>query len=446
MSRHNRKIQLDAPAATRTVRFLAAAVSVDADQQTSVVTITRTGRFYDPRYGNFEINTTMLQSMVENFNAGVFGQDIFIDRAHTPSDGAAGTITRLFLDGNKLRGEVAWTNFGQELIKDKGYRYLSAEFIENFVSNEEPHTEHGPTLLAAGLVVRPCIKNLDRVELSESEDFDGIQLISQQLAVKLSEEINVEKLLELFRTALANKKLSEQAISKWVETAKKVLEGTSDESQQKTLMANLQETALALAESAPDSVPNVTVNTSTGLTEEGVKALFEKLEADKAKKLSDTESKKAANVKLFTEKVNGVDGLSDGVKTKLLASADLITADMSEAQVNALATQQITLGEELESQTKLAGMGFSGHQGAMGSVVLASGHNVNAMKLAEDVRKQLKLTSSFSNKSIRLSESVDPFVDKVLTLFDGQYNQQLNREYKVLNGEEGSMSDTSLPY
>lgn len=446
MSRHNRKIQLDAPAATRTVRFLAAAVSVDADQQTSVVTITRTGRFYDPRYGNFEINTTMLQSMVENFNAGVFGQDIFIDRAHTPSDGAAGTITRLFLDGNKLRGEVAWTNFGQELIKDKGYRYLSAEFIENFVSNEEPHTEHGPTLLAAGLVVRPCIKNLDRVELSESEDFDGIQLISQQLAVKLSEEINVEKLLELFRAALANKKLSEQAISKWVETAKKVLEGTSDESQQKTLMANLQETALALAESAPDSVPNVTVNTSTGLTEEGVKALFEKLEADKAKKLSDTESKKAANVKLFTEKVNGVDGLSDGVKTKLLASADLITADMSEAQVNALATQQITLGEELESQTKLAGMGFSGHQGAMGSVVLESGHNVNAMKLAEDVRKQLKLTSSFSNKSIRLSESVDPFVDKVLTLFDGQYNQQLNREYKVLNGEEGSMSDTSLPY
>ena len=158
----------------------------------------------------------MLQSMVENFNAGVFGQDIFIDRAHTPSDGAAGTITRLFLDGNKLRGEVAWTNFGQELIKDKGYRYLSAEFIENFVSNEEPHTEHGPTLLAAGLVVRPCIKNLDRVELSESEDFDGIQLISQQLAVKLSEEINVEKLLELFRAALANKKLSEQAISKWV--------------------------------------------------------------------------------------------------------------------------------------------------------------------------------------------------------------------------------------
>ncbi len=446
MPQHNRKIQLEAPTHTKTVRFLASAVSVDAEQKTSVVTITRTGKFFDPRYGHFEISTTMLQSMVNNFNKGVFGQDIFIDKAHNPSDGAAGTITRLFLDGNKLRGEVAWTPFGQELIEKKGYRYLSAEFIENFVSNEEPHTEFGPTLLAAGLVVRPCIKNLDRVELSEGEDFDGMQLISQQLAVQFSKESNVEKLLKLFKEALANKKLSESAISKWVDTAKKVLEGISDETQQKTLMASLQETALALAETSPETVPNVTVNTSTGLTEEAVKSLFEKLEADKAKLLSDAQTKRDANVKLFTEQVNGTEGLSDGVKAKLLKSADLITAEMTEGQVKALATQQIVLGEELEAQTKLAGMGFQGGNGPMGSVVLASGHNANAMKLAEDVRKQLKQTSSFSNGAIRLSETVDPFVDKVLTLFDGQYNQQLNREYKVLSGEEGSVSDTSLPY
>ncbi|GFD85114.1 hypothetical protein KUL150_11730 [Alteromonas sp. KUL150] len=427
------------------MRFLASAVSVDAEQKTSVVTITRTGKFFDPRYGHFEISTTMLQSMVNNFNKGVFGQDIFIDKAHNPSDGAAGTITRLFLDGNKLRGEVAWTPFGQELIEKKGYRYLSAEFIENFVSNEEPHTEFGPTLLAAGLVVRPCIKNLDRVELSEGEDFDGMQLISQQLAVQFSKESNVEKLLKLFKEALANKKLSESAISKWVDTAKKVLEGISDETQQKTLMASLQETALALAETSPEAVPVVNVN-STGLSESEVKALFEKLEADKAKVLSDAQTKRDANVKLFTEQVNGTEGLSEGVKAKLLRSADLITAEMTEGQVKALATQQIVLGEELEAQTKLAGMGFQGGNGPMGSVVLASGHNANAMKLAEDVRKQLKQTSSFSNGSIRLSETVDPFVDKVLTLFDGQYNQQLNREYKVLNGEEGSISDAALPY
>lgn len=444
--RHNRIFQLEAPAATRTVRFLASALSVDADKSTSVVTVTRTGQFYDPRYGQFEITHTMLSSMVDNFNAGVFGQDICIDKAHNPADGAAGTITRLFLDGNKLRAEVAWTPFGVELIKQKGYRYLSAEFAENFVSNEHPHTEHGPTLLAAGLVVRPCIKNLDRVELSESQNFDGLQLISEQLAVQLSEESKVEKLLELFRTALANKKLSEQAIGKWVETAKKVLEGVSDEAQQKQLMGQLQETALALAEQSPAEVPNITISGPTGLTEEQVLALMEKRQADAVKAEADKEAKRAANVKAFNEQINGTESLSEPVKAKLLKSADLITDTMSEGQVKALAEQQITLGQELEAQTRLSGMGFTGAHGAMGSTVIASGHNVNAIKLGEDIRKQLKQTSAFSNRSIRLSETVDPFVDKVLSMFDGQYNRQLSHEYKVLAGEEGSMSDTELPY
>lgn len=446
MGQHPFKVfKLEAPAPTRTVRFLAQALSVDAASATSVVTVTRTGQFYDPRYGQFEITTTMLNSMVNNFNAGVFGQDICIDKAHNPADGAAGTITRLFLDGNKLRAEVAWTPFGVELIKQKGYRYLSAEFAENFVSNEHPHTEHGPTLLAAGLVVRPCIKNLDRVELSESTDFDGIQLISEQLAVQLSEESKVDKLIQLFEAALANKKLSEQAIAKWVTTAKKVLEGVSDESQQKALMASLQETALALAETSSEA-PVVNITGAPGLSEAQVVALMEKMQADAAKAAADKDAKRAANVKAFNEQINAVESLSADVKTKLLRSADLITADMSDAQVKALAETQITLGNELESQIKLSGMGFTGAHGPMGSVVIQSGHNVNAIKLAEDVRKQLKLTSSFSNRSIRLSDTVDPFVDKVLSMFDTQYNGQLNQEYKVLSGEEGNISDTELPY
>ncbi|MBU2979013.1 phage protease [Alteromonas sp. C1M14] len=448
MGQHNnRYIQLAAPTDTRTVRFLASAVSVDAERQTSVVTVTRTGQFFDPRYGQFEITPVMLQSMIDNFNANVFGQDIYVDRAHKSSDGAAGTIRRLFLDGNKLRAEVAWTPFGQDLIKRKGYRYLSAEFIENFVTNEHPFTEHGPTLLGAGLVVRPCIKNLDRVELSESDDFTGMQLISEQLATELSEESNVEKLIQLFTAALENKKLSETAINKWVATATKALESVSDETQQKQLMAQLQDTALSLAESTPESVPNITLNASTtGLSKEDVVALVQQIEDDRIKVLEGVKAKLDANVKLFSETINGTKSLSEDVKAKLLKASELVTGDMTESQVKAMATQQITLGEELESQSKLAGMGFTGAHGPMGSVMLASGHNANAMKLAQDVRKQLKLTSSFANGSIRLSDTVDPFVDNVLTLFDGQYNQQLMREHKVLSGEEGSISDTSLPY
>ncbi len=438
--RKPRTFRLEA-AASKAVRFLSSSVSVDAERQTSTVTVTRTGQFYDPRYGQFEITSTMLQGMIDNFNANVFGQDICIDCAHDPRNGAAGTITRLFLDGNKLRAEVAWTPFGLELIKDKGYRYLSAEFIENYVANEHPFTEHGPTLLAAGLVVRPCIKNLDRVELSESDDFDGIQLISEQLAKEFKEEQSMKKLLQLFEAALKNKKLSEQSIAKWVAIAEQMLSVTSDETEQKKLMENLQANALALAESGE---PSSIVLNQTGMSEAQAKALFQSMREEEAKTLAEAATKLADNRKLLTEQINAAEGLGEDTKATLLEAADLVTGEMSKDQVKALAMQQIKLGQNIESQKKLAGMGFGG-QPARGSVFIASGHNVGAMKLAEDVRKNLKQTSAFSNGSIRLSETVDPFVDRVLSLFDTQYNDKLNREYKVLSGE-GNISDTELPY
>ena len=438
--RQFRTIRLEA-AASRAVRFLSSSVSVDAERQTSMVTITRAGQFFDPRYGDFEITSTMLQSMIDNFNGNVFGQDICIDCAHDPRNGAAGTITRLFLDGNKLRAEVAWTPFGFELIKDKGYRYLSAEFSENFVTNEHPRTEHGPTLLGAGLVVRPCIKNLDRVELSESDDFDGIQLISEQLAKEFKED-NSMNLIELFEAALKNKKLSESVIAQWVDTAKKLLEGQTDESKQKALMATLQEQALSLAESGQPQT--ITLNQS-GLTAEQAKELFASMQEDAAKKLAEDQAKTDTNRKLLSDKINAAEGLSDETKNTLLSAADLVTGEMTETQINALATQQIKLGQTIESQKQLSGMGFAGGQAAGGSVIISSGHNANAMKLAEDIRKNLKQTSAFSSGSIRLSEHVDPFVNNVLSLFDNQYNDKLNREYKVLSGE-GNISDTELPY
>jgi hypothetical protein len=206
----NRHFRFDAGQSTKPIRFLSSVVAVDATTTVSVVTLTRTGKFFDPRYGKFEITSTMLLAMVTNFNSGVFGQDIFIDRAHNANGGAAGTIQRLFLDGGKLRAEVAWTTYGMELIEQKGYRYLSAEFIENFISNEEPHAEHGTTLLGAGLCVRPCIKNLDRIELAEPDaDYEGYQLISRQLATQLYEGPQMEKYIKLLKEALAAKKLSE---------------------------------------------------------------------------------------------------------------------------------------------------------------------------------------------------------------------------------------------
>jgi len=87
-------LKLEAPSHKDVIRFLSSSVSVEADRKTSVVTISRTGTFTDPRYGEFTLSAEMFEHMVKNFNEGVFGQDIAIDVAHQPENGAAGFVYR----------------------------------------------------------------------------------------------------------------------------------------------------------------------------------------------------------------------------------------------------------------------------------------------------------------------------------------------------------------
>ncbi|KGK68293.1 hypothetical protein NA76_21935 [Vibrio vulnificus] len=95
------------------IHLLSDAVKVDTGAaKRSVVTITRTGRFNDPRYGEFELTQSMFDSMIKNFNDGVYGQEIFIDIAHKPEDGAGAVVNRLVTDRGRLRAEVEWYELG----------------------------------------------------------------------------------------------------------------------------------------------------------------------------------------------------------------------------------------------------------------------------------------------------------------------------------------------
>ena len=190
---------------SRRIRFISDRVEARqlAEGKTStVLTVTRTGTFYDPRYSNFDITKEMLLSMIRNFDARVYGQDIVLDVAHMPHNGAAGFFKRLFLDGNKLRGEVELTEYGIDAITKKGFVYVSAEFNENFVDNEQ-RKAHGPTLIGAGLTPRPVIKHLDRVQLSE-EALDGapMTLVSDRIPRLLNEETTMNKFLEKLLASL----------------------------------------------------------------------------------------------------------------------------------------------------------------------------------------------------------------------------------------------------
>ncbi len=134
------------------------------------VQITRTGQFYDPRYGDFKITESQLDEMIRNFNQRILGVDVFVDVSHHPENGSAGRITRLWRDDDRLMADIEWTPYGLISMEEKGFCYLSMEYDENYQDNETK-IRYGCVLKGAGLTIRPVIKRMEKVQLSELDAF-----------------------------------------------------------------------------------------------------------------------------------------------------------------------------------------------------------------------------------------------------------------------------------
>ena len=232
-----RIIRLEAATHTGAVRFLSGLhVNLQEGTRQSWVTVTRTGKFADPRYGDFEITRPMLLAMVGNFDKRTFGQDVFIDVAHNPSGGAAGKVLKLTVEGDRLRALVEWTPMGVDAIRERGYAYLSAEYHEDWKDNESGN-KHGPLLVGAGLVIRPCIKRLDPIQLSEA---DGVPtLLHPTLQHELTQEMQMKfaELVRLLAEELKGMKLADAVVATLVDACSKMLASVTEEAQAKLLIA-----------------------------------------------------------------------------------------------------------------------------------------------------------------------------------------------------------------
>ncbi len=438
MARHFR---LEGPQVPGAVRFLTGLhVSLQEGQRTSVVTITRTGSFTDPRYGRFEITASMLLSMVENFRKRTYGQDIFLDVAHQPSNGAAAKVLDLFVEGARLRARVEWTPYGVEAVSHKGYRYLSAEFVEDYVDNEQGQ-HHGPMLLGAGLTVRPVIKRLDPVQLAES---DVPTWLHPELIKSLSEEaqITMNKYLDQLRATLHGlKTLSEDAIKTILsafESAAKAL--GEDEAALKALTGQFEAAGKQLSEQIAagkaDPAAPITLSVqagNTGLSADDVKKLLaeERAAAETAaKQLAET---KDALVKQFSDAITEAKGLPDDVKKTLGEAADLITPDMTADQVKRLAEQQIAMGNQLVAARQLSGMGYQ----VAGNVRIAAGQDNTALALQEQIDGHLRgsLTAANGRLHVPQKDKVTGFAARVLGEFDRIHAERLAQESRVLAGD-----------
>ena len=444
MSMGGRLIRLSGVEAGRVVRCVSSLTALALGEEPAPerwVTLTRTGDFTDPRYGKFSITPAMLAEMVKNFEANVYGQKIFLDVAHKPQDGAAAEVLALAVEGNRLRAKVRFTPMGVDAVKNKGFVYLSAEYHESWRSNEQGKEaiSHGCVLLGAGLVTRPCIKNLDPVQLSEG-DGDVVTVLHPKLFSDLMNEVMTmwEKQLKKLREQLAAKKLSEAAINAMVKAAGDALKAVTDEAAAVTLCD-----AFAGLELPEGATPVIQLSVSgQGVSMADVQKYLAE-QADAAKKLA--EGLGAKRELLLAEISKGV---TDVALAKSLAEdlGDVISADMSDERVKALAERQVKRGKELEAAKQLSSMGWQGR--GTPHITVDDSNSVKALQEAVDKRlglTTLRASQRYWGTGGQLQEENKAFAEKVLAEWDASHALRLRAEHKMLAGGDGVVSDVAVP-
>ena len=454
-----RVLRLEAPDPDGVRRFLSPLknLSLDGEGSQTWETVTRTGTFHDPRYGEFEITRQMLLQMVANFDQRTYGQDIFIDVAHKPNDGAAAKVLKLAVEGNKLRALLEWTRFGAEAVRDRGFRYLSAEYHENWQDNER-RAQHGAVFLGAGLTIRPVVKGLDPVDPSRialaEPDGTPPTLLSNDLNTILLQETQAmyKDLIEKLRAACTGFQLSETLIAQLVLLAEATLGKVTDKAAAEAIVKGFEASAKQLAEEIAKGNKDIRIQLAAatgGLDEDGVKRLFAQLADDQAKAKKLAADTLDARRKLLAETITAAAGLPEDMRKELTeAVSDLVTGDMSEDQVRRLAAAQIALGNKQAARLKLAGQGYTLPAGTT-QISVDSSNEVKALQEEVDKRLFGRMDASrrYSLAEGNALKGNERLVAEALARFDQEHGARLHREYKAMKlaAGDGIVSDVAVP-
>ena len=411
-----------------------------------MVTVTRAGSFYDPRYGEFEITPAMLAEMVRNFVARTYGQDVFLDVSHRPEDGAAGKITRLWVEGDRLLADVDWTPYGRAAITERGYQYLSAEFADDYVDNEK-RQHHGATLFGAALTIRPVIKRLDPIQLSEPTGLH--RALAAQLIDEATRQMNTHHATLIKR--LAEHKLAQAVIDQlgdaFTAAAKTLGEDDAALGELADRLADTGKQLAATLGTAPATVNLTVAATAKTLSEDDIKRLFaaeRQRETETATAAAKTLGERRGQFKTLMEAAESVKALPEAASAVLLSATNLIGSKWTAEEVEALARQQIQLADQMAISNKLSSLGWKGN----GSTRISLGDDTSPLKLQDHINGRLKDSLSHGNGRLRLKDDKDlnPAVKRILAEFDRVNGQALHDEAKRLaDGGATTVSNLNVP-
>lgn len=435
------------------VRFLGLQVELAEGATQSWVTVTRTGSFTDPRYGRFDITDAMLRQMVANFEARVFGQDVFIDVNHKPGDGAAGKVVRLAVEGGKLRALVEWTPFGVDAIKGRGFAYLSAEFHEDWHDNQQGDA-HGCVLLGAGLTVRPVIKHLDPVQLSaaEGDDDTGHRVAVHPQLIKSLESSTMNYLEKLKAKLLAQGLTLEQITPLLAQAEKQLADAGSDDAKCVAVMAVWESAGQAVAEHVKKlgagAAGPIQLAMTHGLTAEQVAAEVAKTLAARETAEAEARTKREAKVKLLSDTIDADTSLTEDSRKKLATEAgSMLTDGMSDEQVKRLAEFMLTQARSASAAVQLATLGF---RPASGNVHIEVGQPGEIKALQEQIDRRLGFARMNDADRYQRTGGVllarnKQFAEEALAAFDQVHGARLLAEHKMLSAGTTGIGDASIP-
>lgn len=456
-----RHILLEAVATPGRVRFLSQVVQLADGQTQTWVTLTRTGNFTDPRYGEFAITPDMLGEMVSNFDKRVLGQDVFIDVSHKPSDGAAAKVLKLSVEGGRLRALVEWTPFGVDAIKNRGFAYLSAEYHEAWKDNEKQQP-HGCVLLGAGLTVRPVIKNLDRVQLSypdDSDDHNADADVRTAISPSLFKELTEHSMnyLDQLRAKYKALGLADDVANKLLAEAKKQFDDAGSDAVKALALQTTWETAgqsvvdqlKALGQGNPAQPQNVTITLAAPNAQvPDVAAAVAKALSERDTALANATTAHATKLKLLSDTIAAGDKTltEEGVKKFADDYAPLVTAVTTDDQVRHLASLAVAQAQALGAARKLATLGYNPVGGQV-HISVDGGNSIRSLQ--ETIDRRLGFTDNdvrrFDRTGGVLLAANKAFAEKALAMFDAEHGHRLDAEHRALSAGTGSISDVAVP-
>ncbi|MCA9405059.1 MAG: ATP-dependent Clp protease proteolytic subunit [Candidatus Omnitrophica bacterium] len=171
-------------------------IAVNSDGHSKVQLLLE-GNYEHPSYGSIKVTEDVLNKLITNFKDNVRGIDLSIDYTHDNDNGekpAACWIKDLSVEntdkGKGLFASVEFTSKGKNLVKEKEYKYASADFAINYMTDKGECVPY--VLLGGTLTNRPFIKEMSPIKLSETQPKEKKNMSLETLFAELKNNHGVD--------------------------------------------------------------------------------------------------------------------------------------------------------------------------------------------------------------------------------------------------------------